>query len=921
MASCTVNTYTVRFDGNNPDSGTPSKSSITCTYGQACPAFATQGSLLKRNSTFGGWNTRADGTGTTYAAGATGVQNLTDINDGTVTLYAIWSTCTPCSATNANCTPIVKDNSCSYHVTCATGYAFGDNTTEQTGTDRTYECIANKYNVIYSCGLGTGTAPADAIATYGTPFRPATNTCTKPGYNFVGWTVSDTSDVRNENAAFTWQYTSDKIFTATWVAGRYSCPAGKYLRGTDAQCVSCPAGKYCRGVIDVTYDGTDIGIDGECVVASYSTGGATNSSCTPCTTTTGWATKSPAGSTAYTECYQTQTPENCSSGTVIRKALSISGTTITYGEPTVTDTLVAPNGYSVVGTMCTVNIITLRFISGGHGTTPTSPDYCIYNSTFTMPAAMTATGYTFHTWDVNGQQFTGGQTNIACNYQTLGVYSGTATITGNWTTNAYNITYELDNGTNYTGAPTRYTYGIGAKINGIPTRPGYTFAGWCTDETLTSCAMSQQISTTTTGDVKFWALWCKNCDAKNANCEVRTNTAGACIYVTSCKTGYGNIINNEKYNPQCTANEYDITYQLDDGTESRSGMPRSYTYGIGTTINGIPTRTGYTFDGWCDNARMTGCTPTKTVSTTQTGKLTFWAKWTANEYNVKYSCDGFGTAAPANTTATFGKTFTPAENTCQNNGYGFIGWAVSDTDDVVKTGFTWKYITNKILTPVWDDSCAPGYELIRGACIPCERENAATYKTTGNCVIDTCVPGYHSIGISCEPNKRGCTLSNATVAYQTWNDSTRAYGICKAYECEYNYHVASNACIASQEICDLKNGRGVREWDERTETWGECHVATCNPGYTDDPSQTHDHSAKCGECANRVDKFGRVAVSSYARECEIAACMYQGELYNLDGNECVPICEDGQEDETGVLRWDNIRKKCERNCKAGYISW
>ena len=63
---------------------------------------------------------------------------------------------------------------------------------------------------------------------------------------------------------------------------------------------------------------------------------------------------------------------------------------------------------------------------------------------------------------------------------------------------------------------------------------------------------------------------------------------------------------------------------------------------------------------------------------------------------------------------------------------------------------------------------------------------------------------------------------------------------------------------------------------------------------------------------------GELAVSSYVQGCEIAACMYQGELYTLENNECRLIC-DTYSDETGSRRWNG--NKCEFDCKPGYTSW
>lgn len=79
------NTYTVAYSGNGATSG--SVGSTSCTYGTnatlAANGFTRTGYLFK------GWNTAANGSGTSYSAGQT-VKNLTAENGKTITLYAQW---------------------------------------------------------------------------------------------------------------------------------------------------------------------------------------------------------------------------------------------------------------------------------------------------------------------------------------------------------------------------------------------------------------------------------------------------------------------------------------------------------------------------------------------------------------------------------------------------------------------------------------------------------------------------------------------------------------------------------------------------------------------------------------------------------------------------------------------------------------
>ena len=76
----TVNTYTVTFDANG---GKGSMEDQSFNYG--ADVTLTENTFTCENYKFTGWNTKADGTGTTYADGDT-ISNLTE----NITLYAQW---------------------------------------------------------------------------------------------------------------------------------------------------------------------------------------------------------------------------------------------------------------------------------------------------------------------------------------------------------------------------------------------------------------------------------------------------------------------------------------------------------------------------------------------------------------------------------------------------------------------------------------------------------------------------------------------------------------------------------------------------------------------------------------------------------------------------------------------------------------
>ena len=238
-----------------------------------------------------------------------------------------------------------------------------------------------------------------------------------------------------------------------------------------------------------------------------------------------------------------------------------------------------------------------------------------------------------------------------------------------------------------------------------------------------------------------------------------------------------------------------------------------------------------------------------------------------------------------------------------------------------------------------ETACKNTFEMINGVCQLCNREHALSYKPDGNCIVETCADGFHPNVDQCEEDVRECTdqSPNATYAEQRWDAERGAFGVCMIKSCNGDYHLASNACIADDQLCHIDNGVGMRTWNASTNSWNPCTATSCVPGYTNDPAEKNNVAEQCSKCRNYFGANGEVAVSSYVSGCEIASCMYQGEKYNLENNECVLICDTvpcpignlanvnipaaAYKDETGWMCWDAVTNKCVRTCTPGYTSW
>ena len=82
----TANSYTIKYDGNGSTGGSTSNSTHKFDTSKAL----TTNGYSKTGHTFANWNTKADGTGTSYKNGET-VLNLTSTASEIITLYAQWT--------------------------------------------------------------------------------------------------------------------------------------------------------------------------------------------------------------------------------------------------------------------------------------------------------------------------------------------------------------------------------------------------------------------------------------------------------------------------------------------------------------------------------------------------------------------------------------------------------------------------------------------------------------------------------------------------------------------------------------------------------------------------------------------------------------------------------------------------------------
>ena len=126
-------TYTVEYDANG---GTGATASSTHTYDQSNPLMANGFTYYGKK--FAGWNTAADGSGAWYSD-QEAVENLTNINGDSITLYAQWAT--------------------------------------------------NVYTIVYDANGGTGTT-ASSTHSFNQSKTLTANAFTRDGWAFIGWNTA-----------------------------------------------------------------------------------------------------------------------------------------------------------------------------------------------------------------------------------------------------------------------------------------------------------------------------------------------------------------------------------------------------------------------------------------------------------------------------------------------------------------------------------------------------------------------------------------------------------------------------------------------------------------------------------------------------------------------------------------------------------
>ena len=672
----------------------PTKSSTSATGYKV--TFNTQGgssvsaitSSKTTTYTFSKWNTKSDGSGTSYNAGASYTANAA------ATLYAQYTSSTSNGSIKLPSAPTKSGYTFNGWYTAASGGTkvgnAGASYTPTKAITLYAQWSATGYSITYTLNGGTVSGNPTSYTADTATFT--LKNPTKNGYDFAGWTGSNGTTPQT-SVSIAKGSTGNKSYTANWSQNvisytiSYNYDGG--VKGTYAP-TSGTVGQYVR-ISNPTRNGYTF--------TGWSISGMNPSTSKPCyygsSQTDSSNTKKTSGTTLSGVKVEYYKDLRNTAGTVTFKA--------TWESAPAED-----NEYSITYSL-------------GGGTAGSPAPTSGTKGTYINIANPTRANYEFNGWNItgldSGTHYHGNSKPSWGDYGATSV-SGTSisgvkstwfklqatrtvTFTATWTpvstATTYTISYSYDGGVKGTYAPTSGTVGEYVRISN-PTKSNATFKGWTISGINPSYTNPCYHGSTQT-------------DSSNTRVTSGTSLSGITSeYYKNLRNTSGTVTFTATWESTPTTTSYSITYNYDGG---QKGTYAPSTADVGSYVQiSNPTRSGYTFKGWSisglsvsysspayhgttqtdsSNTRVTSGTTLSGITSTyfknlrnSSGTVTFTATWEAvqtedTEYNISYSL-GIGATAgsPAPTSGTKG-TYINIGNPSRTN-YTFTGWNITGLD-------------------------------------------------------------------------------------------------------------------------------------------------------------------------------------------------------------------------------------------------
>lgn len=275
-----------------------------------------------------------------------------------------------------------------------------------------------------------------------------------------------------------------------------------------------------------------------------------------------------------------------------------------------------------------------------------------------------------------------------------------------WKPNNYTLSYDLMGGAGQIPTETRQA-GSTTALPAAPVRPGFTFTGWNTVKNGggTSHAASSQTFAMPAAATTLYATWTKTVvlgynlasgTASPAISDITNAASGSTQTVTTTvptRAGYwfggwntaadGSGISyapestiklgteNVTLNAVWVADSIELVYNANGGF----GAPPIAAIPAGNTTlsTTVPTRVGYTFNGWVLNSDGSGTVYQPNTTFNVTNNVTLYAKWTVNNYKLSYNANG-GSGAPSEIEVAAFSATSISSTTPTRPGFTFIEW-------------------------------------------------------------------------------------------------------------------------------------------------------------------------------------------------------------------------------------------------------
>ena len=779
-------TYNIVYNGNGSTGGTVPASQNGVT-GQNFAVSANSGTLTRTGYTFAGWNTAANGLGTSYSAGA----NIQMTNGG-LTLYAVWTPATLTLTYNANGgtgAPTAENRSAgtsanlSATIPTRAGYTFARWNTASNGTGTNYNSSASY------------TMPATASTLYAV-WTAASGTL---AYNANGGSGAPSNE--NGAAASTTTVSNTAPTLSNFVFAGWNTLANgtgtSYASGASFTFTSSTVTLYAQWTPSTLY------------TLNFNSNGATGG---------------PSVTSAYGGQSITQPSTNPT-----RTGYTCSGWATTPTGTAITWPFTMPSANTTLYAVCTPDVYHVTYNQNkASGTSAQDPANLNYLSSYTTDDATRYSGTN------TGFYQTGWATAVDANRDPIGsVYAlgssflmpaANVTLYAVWVSDAVKIVYNANGGT---GGPVAGSGSLNSPYSiesGVPSRTGYTFAGWAATGGATGTYIVGGTTVfTPTNNVVLTAQWTPVTHTVtydvNGGSSTAPTDANAYNYLATAtvsatlptRTGYvflgwnsaangtgtnyaaGNSIvmqtSNVTLYAQWSGNPYRLNYNANGGT----GAPASENRVVDATAalaSTAPTRNGYTFNGWNTNAGGTGTSYAAASSFTMPGSnTTLYAQWLLNTSAVTYNANG-GSGAPAGANYSFGSSVTVSSTVPTYAGYTFTGW--NTRCDGTGTSYSGAEVftmggSSVELCAQWS---ANGYQLVYdgngGTGVP----NASSKSFGSTVTVTSTIPsrsGYSFIAWNTLANGTGSTRATAgTFVMPSANVTLYAIWSLNAYTVYYN---------------------------------------------------------------------------------------------------------------------------------------